>query len=179
MTLDTASSSKVSCVFGCARANRHGVSIATAHDNRSGSHFLAQRSPRLAGAMSEWAGACTERLSAAGKERFSEIGNKIMETGMTELAYLATRNIGQFQEQRRNKLQDAVSGIPPADQQQEIAAALELDKERRLELKSKIDELSTDEIERLVSFSTPRVGAGKIAESNWPLQEPAAAQPAP
>jgi hypothetical protein len=39
---------------------------------------------------------------------------------MTELAYLATRNIGQFHEQRRNKLQDAVSGIPPADQQQEI-----------------------------------------------------------
>ena len=40
---------------------------------------------------------------------------------MTELAYLATRKIGQFHEQRRNKLQDAVSGIPPADQQQEIA----------------------------------------------------------
>jgi hypothetical protein len=42
-------------------------------------------------------------------------------------------------------LQDAVSGIPPADQQREIAAAVELDRERRLELKSKIDELSTDE----------------------------------
>ena len=98
---------------------------------------------------------------------------------MTELAYLATRNIGQFPEQRRNKLQDAVSGIPPADQQQEIAAALELDRERRLELKSKIDELSTDEIERLLSFSTPRVSAAKIAESNWPLQEPAITQPAP
>jgi len=27
---------------------------------------------------------------------------------MTELAYLATRNIAPFQEQRRNKLQDAV-----------------------------------------------------------------------
>ena len=98
---------------------------------------------------------------------------------MTELAYLATKNIGQFHEQRRNKLQDAVSGIPPADQQQEIAAALELDRERRLELKSKIDELSTDEIERLLSFSTPRVSAAKIAESNWPLQEPAITQPAP
>ena len=85
---------------------------------------------------------------------------------MTEFPYLATRSIGQFQEQRRNKLQDAVSGIPPADQQQEIAAALELDRKRRLELKSKIDELSTDEIERLLSFSTPRVGAAKIAESN-------------
>jgi hypothetical protein len=64
-------------------------------------------------------------------------------------------------------LQDAVSGIPPADQQQEIAAALELDRERRLELKSKIDELSIDEIERLLSFSTPRV------------KEPATTQPAP
>jgi len=91
---------------------------------------------------------------------------------VTELAYLATRNIGQFPEQRRNKLQDAVSGIPPADQQREIAAALELDRERRLELKSKIDELSTDEIERLLSYSTPRVGAAKIAES-------ATTQPAP
>ena len=59
---------------------------------------------------------------------------------MTELAYLSTRNVAPFQEQRRNKLQDAVSGIPPANQQQEIAAALELDRERRLELKSKIDE---------------------------------------
>jgi hypothetical protein len=100
-----------------------------------------------------------------------------MEASMTELAYLATRNIAPFQEQRRNKLQDAVSGIPPAEQQQEIAAALELDKERRLELKSKIDELSTDELERLLSFSTPR--AAKIAESKWPLQEPGPTQPAP
>lgn len=82
---------------------------------------------------------------------------------MTELAHLVTRNNAQVQEQRRNKLQDAVSGIPPAEQQQEIAAALELDKERRVELKSKIDELSTDEIERLLSFSAPRVGAAKIA----------------
>jgi hypothetical protein len=64
-------------VLGCALANRDSVSIATAHDNRSGSHFLAQRSPRLAGAMSEWAGACADRLSAAGEERFPEIGNKI------------------------------------------------------------------------------------------------------
>jgi predicted ATPase len=30
-------------------------------------------------------------------------------------------------------------------------------------LKSKIDELSTEEIERLLSFSGPRVGANKIA----------------
>ena len=61
-------------------------------------------------------------------------------------------------------MQDAVSGIPPAKQQQEIAAALEMDKERRLELKSKIDEISTDELERLLSFSAQRVGA-KAAES--------------
>jgi hypothetical protein len=117
--------------------------------------------------------------SAEGEERFSEIDIEMMEAIMTELAYLATRNVAPFQEQRRNKLQDAVSGIPPANQQQEIAAALELDRERRLELKSKIDELSTDEIERLLSFSTPRVGAAKIAESNWSLQEPATTQPAP
>jgi hypothetical protein len=84
---------------------------------------------------------------------------------MSELAHLVTRNNGQFQEQRRNKLQDAVSGIPPAKQQQEIAVALEMDKERRLELKSKIDELSTDELERLLSFSGQRVGTAKTADS--------------
>ena len=88
-----------------------------------------------------------------------------------------TRNIAQ--EQRRNKLQDAVSGIPPAEQQQEIAAALDLDKNRRLELKSKFDELSTDELERLLSFSAPRVGAAKIAELKWKLQEPGTKQPVP
>jgi hypothetical protein len=102
-----------------------------------------------------------------------------MEASMTELAYLATRSISQFQEQRRNKLQEAISGIPPADQQQQITAALELDKQRRLELKSKINELSTDELERLLSFSTPRVGAAKIDESKWPTQEPATTQLAP
>jgi hypothetical protein len=117
--------------------------------------------------------------SAAGEERFSEIGSKTMEASMTELTYLATRSISQSQEQRRNKLQEAISGIPPADQQQEIAAALELHKERRLELKSKIEELSTDELERLLSFSTPRVGAAKIAESKWPTQEPTTTQLAP
>jgi hypothetical protein len=100
-----------------------------------------------------------------------------MEASMTELAHVMAKNIAQ--EQRRNKLQDAVSGIPPAEQQQEIAAAMELDKNRRLELKSKIDELSTDEIERLLSFSTPRAGAAKIAELKWPLQEPGTTQPAP
>jgi hypothetical protein len=69
------------------------------------------------------------------------------------------RNFAQPLEQRCNKLQDAVSGIPPATQQREIAAALKMDKEQRLELKSKIDELSTKELERLLSYSAPRVGA--------------------
>ena len=82
---------------------------------------------------------------------------------MNELAHLVTRTNGQFQEQRRNKLEDAVSGIPPAEQRQQIATALESDKVRRLELKSQIDELSTDEIERLLSFSGHRVGAAKTA----------------
>ena len=82
---------------------------------------------------------------------------------MTEVAQLVAKT-PQFQEQRRTKLQDAVSGIPPATQQQEIAAALDMDKERRLELKSKIDELSTEELERLLTYSVPRVGAVKIAE---------------
>ena len=80
---------------------------------------------------------------------------------MTELAHTMPRNFAFAQplEQRRTKLQDAVSGIPPATQQQEIAAALDMDKERRLELKSKIDELSTEELERLLTYSAPRVGA--------------------
>jgi hypothetical protein len=32
---------------------------------------------------------------------------------MTELAHLVTGNDAPFQEQRRNKLQDALRGIPP------------------------------------------------------------------
>ena len=84
---------------------------------------------------------------------------------MSELAHLVTRNNGQFQEQRRNKLQDAVSEIPPAKLEQEIADALRINAERRLELKSKIDELSTDELERLLSFSGQRVGTAKTADS--------------
>jgi hypothetical protein len=83
---------------------------------------------------------------------------------MTELAHTVPRNFAQPLEQRRTKLQDAVSGIPPATQQQEIAAALDMDNERRLELKSKIDELSTEELERLLLYSAPRVGGVKIAE---------------
>jgi hypothetical protein len=56
------------------------------------------------------------------------------------------------------------SGIPPANLEQEIADALKMDMERRLELKSKIDELSTEELERLLTYSAPRVSAVKIAE---------------
>ena len=78
------------------------------------------------------------------------------EENMPELAHLVTKYNTQFEEQRRNKLKDAVSGIPPAKQQKELAAALEMDKERRLELKCKVDELSTEELERLLSISAPR-----------------------
>ena len=83
---------------------------------------------------------------------------------MTELAHMIPRNFAQPQEQRR-KLQDAISGIPPSKHQQEFAAALAVDKERRTELKSKFDELSTDELERLLLFSAQRAGPGKIADS--------------
>ena len=75
---------------------------------------------------------------------------------MTEVAQLVTGNF-QFQEQHRSKLQDAVSGIPPAKLQQEIADALKMDMKRRAELKSKIDDLSTEELERLFLYSAPRV----------------------
>jgi hypothetical protein len=75
---------------------------------------------------------------------------------MSELAHI-TRNVAQqHPEQRRTKLQEALSGISPGKHQQEIAAALDLDKERRLEIKSRLDELSTDELERLLSFSAHR-----------------------
>jgi RecA-family ATPase len=76
---------------------------------------------------------------------------------MSELAHI-TRNVTQQhqQEQRRTKLQEALSGIPPAKHQQEIAAAMGMDKERRLELKSKLDDLSTDELERMLSISSHR-----------------------
>ena len=83
---------------------------------------------------------------------------------MTELPHLLSRNNALVQEQRRNKLQDAISGIPPAKQQEEIAAVLEMEKERRIELRSKFDELSTEELERLLSFSVQRVGPAKITE---------------
>ena len=76
---------------------------------------------------------------------------------MTEVAQLVTKT-SQFQEQRRSKLQDAVSEIPPAKLEQEIADALKMNTERRFELKSKIDDLSTEELERLLTYSSPRVG---------------------
>ena len=82
---------------------------------------------------------------------------------MTEIAHLVTK-AAQFQEQRRSKLQDAISGIPPAKLEQEIADALKTDIELRRELKSKIDELSTDELERLLSYSAARVGGVKVSE---------------
>jgi hypothetical protein len=84
---------------------------------------------------------------------------------MTELAHIVPRTFGQPQDQRRTKLQEALSGIPPAKHQQEFATALAIDKERRFELKSKLDELATDELERLLSLSAQRVGAGKLAEA--------------
>jgi hypothetical protein len=63
-----------------------------------------------------------------------------------------------------------MSGIPPANLEQQIADALKMEIERRLELKSKIDELSTKELERLLSYSAPRV-AGSTSALNvikWP-----------
>jgi hypothetical protein len=51
------------------------------------------------------------------KSDFPEISITIREANMTELTYLVTKNNAQFREQRLNKLQDAVSGIPPAKQQ--------------------------------------------------------------
>ena len=79
---------------------------------------------------------------------------------MTELAHTMPRNSAFTQplEQRRTKLQDAVSEIPPAKLEQEIADALKMNTELRFELKSKIDELSTEELERLLTYSSPRVG---------------------
>jgi hypothetical protein len=57
---------------------------------------------------------------------------------------------------RNRKLQEALSAIPPAKQQQEFAAAVAADKERRNELRSKFDELSTEELDRLWSISGQR-----------------------
>jgi hypothetical protein len=63
---------------------------------------------------------------------------------------------------RNRKLHDALSGIPPARHQQEFAAAVAADKERRTELKAKFDELATEELERLWSISAQRGSVTKI-----------------
>jgi hypothetical protein len=69
-------------------------------------------------------------------------------------------DISQFVRNRR--LQEALSAIPPAKHQQEFAAAVAADKERRNELRSKFDELSTEEIERLWSLSSSRGSVTKL-----------------
>ena len=66
---------------------------------------------------------------------------------------------------RNRKLQEALSTIAPAKYQQEFAAALAADKERRNELRSKFDELPTDEIERLWSLSASRGSITKLVET--------------
>ena len=68
---------------------------------------------------------------------------------MAEVVHLVIKK-PQFQERGRSKLPNAVSGIPLVNLEQEIADALKMDIKRRLELKSKIDELSTKELERLL-----------------------------
>ena len=88
------------------------------------------------------------------RNKFPESSILILEASMSEVLHLKTKN-HQFQEQRRSKLR--ASGIPPAKLEHEIADALRMDIERRLELKSRIDELSTKELERLLSYSAPRV----------------------
>ena len=81
---------------------------------------------------------------------------------MTEPAPIIRRNFTSVQNQRqRTKLQEALSEIPPARQQQEYTAAIAAERERRAELKSKVDELSTDELERLVTIALQRSEAVK------------------
>ena len=81
---------------------------------------------------------------------------------MTESAQIIRKNFTAVQNQRqRAKLQEALSEIPPARQQQEYTAAVAAERERRAELKSKVDELSTDEIERLLTIALQRSEAIK------------------
>jgi hypothetical protein len=63
-----------------------------------------------------------------------------------------------------------MSGIPPASLGQQIADAVTMEIERRLELKSKIDALSTKELERLLSYSSARVAdsASALNVIKWP-----------
>jgi len=79
---------------------------------------------------------------------------------MTEPAQVIRRNFTAVQRQR-TKLQEALSEIPPARQQQEYTAAVAAERERRAELKSKVDELSTDELERLLTIALQRSEAFK------------------
>ena len=83
------------------------------------------------------------------RNKFLESSIVILEASMAEVVALVTKN-PQRQERRLSKLPDAVSEIAPAKLEQEIADALKMDIKRRLELKSKIDELSTKELERLL-----------------------------
>jgi vacuolar-type H+-ATPase subunit E/Vma4 len=77
-------------------------------------------------------------------------------------AQIIRRNFTTVQNPRqRTKLQEALSEIPPARQQQEYTAAVAAERERRAELKSKVDELSTDELERLVTIALQRSEAIK------------------
>ena len=80
---------------------------------------------------------------------------------MTELAHIMPKTFAHPLEQRRSKLQEALSGIPPAKQEQDFAAALAMEKERRVELRSKLDELATDELERLLLLSAHRASASQ------------------
>jgi hypothetical protein len=63
---------------------------------------------------------------------------------------------------RNRKLQEALSAVPPAKQQQEFTSAVAADKERRNELKCKFDELATDELERLWAISAQRGSVTKF-----------------
>ena len=92
---------------------------------------------------------------------------------MTEPASIIRRKFIAVENQRqRTKLQEALSEIPPARQQQEYTAAVAEERERRAELKSKVDELSTDELERLVTIALQRSEAVKERLDAATLDEP-------
>jgi hypothetical protein len=63
-----------------------------------------------------------------------------------------------------------MSRIPPANLERQIADAVTPEIERRLELKSRIDELSTKELERLLSYSAPQIADSTSALNviKWP-----------
>ena len=92
---------------------------------------------------------------------------------MTEPASIIRRKFTAVENQRqRTKLQEALSEIPPARQQQEYTAAVAAERERRAELKLKIDEFSTDELERLVTIALQRSEAFKERRDAATLDEP-------